>query len=156
MNDRDHQLLVDQVLADHDVIFRTLRAEWSKEIFAADLTLPQMRLLFLLDRYGEMSMSQLAEALGRTLPTISGLTDRLVEQGLVQRATSAEDRRVIIASLTESGRELFENLSTAWVNHTRNLLEGLGDDELRRVADGIRILRGRAALQTEAAEVAAP
>lgn len=54
---------------------------------------------------GRLRMSDLAE---RVLLSQSGLTrlvDRLVDKGLVERATCPADRRVLYASLTEAGRQ---------------------------------------------------
>ena len=146
--------LVDEIVADHDAIFRALRADWSREVFAADLSLPQMRVLLLLDRYGDRSMSQLAEALGRSLPTVGGLTDRLVEAGLVQRAEHSEDRRVTIARLTPAGQELVDNLSAANLDNTRRLIERLNADELRLVKAALAVLRREALALAQEADAA--
>ncbi len=146
--------LVDEIVADHDAIFRALRADWSREVFAADLSLPQMRVLLLLDRYGDRSMSQLAEALGRSLPTIGGLADRLVEAGLVQRAEHSEDRRVTIARLTPAGQELVDNLSAANLDNTRRLIERLNADELRLVKAALAVLRREALALAQEADAA--
>ena len=56
------------------------------------------------------SMQTLA---GQMVMSNSGLTrllDRMVEKGLVARKPSTEDRRVVLAKLTEQGRELLETL----------------------------------------------
>lgn len=146
MDEAERRPLIDEIVAAHDAIFRALRADWTRELFAADLTLPQMRVLLLLDRYGERGMSQLAEALARSLPTAGGLVERLVEAGLVERGEHSEDRRVVIARLTRAGQELVDSLSAANLDHTRQLVERLDRDELRLVGAALTILRREAEL----------
>ena len=42
---------------------------------------------------GDLHMSELVARLGVTLPTVSGIVDRLVEHGLVGRRAVESDRR---------------------------------------------------------------
>jgi DNA-binding MarR family transcriptional regulator len=44
---------------------------------------------------------------------VTGLVDRLVEQGLIDRRKSPEDRRAQIVSLTAEGRRLFRAMARA-------------------------------------------
>lgn len=68
--------------------------------------MPQVRVLFELVEEGERSAGELAEALSVAPPTITGLTDRLVKQDLVERREDPRDRRVVRLVLTEGGRAL--------------------------------------------------
>src|SRR5262245_34662644 len=75
------------------------------DVLALDRQLPrsEMLALLLLQRHGEWTMSELAEALGAPLSTASGIGERLARRGLVQRERRPEDRRVVVVRLTRKG-----------------------------------------------------
>lgn len=60
---------------------------------------------------GGANISEIAEFLQEKHNSVVGLVDRAVQSGLVQRAESAEDRRVVVVSLTERGEEILKRLS---------------------------------------------
>ncbi|HEX4829508.1 MAG TPA: MarR family transcriptional regulator [Trebonia sp.] len=70
-----------------------------------DLSLTQLRVLGIL-RDRRLRMTALADFLGLEKSTMSGLIDRAEKRGLVQRAPSAGDRRVVEVFLTPAGHEL--------------------------------------------------
>ncbi|EFL24921.1 MarR family transcriptional regulator [Streptomyces himastatinicus ATCC 53653] len=70
------------------------------------LTLPQFRMLVVLDAGGPLSLSGLAGELGVQPSTAMRMIDRLVTTGVVERGVSAEDRRTSMISLTRAGRRI--------------------------------------------------
>ncbi|MFI0816751.1 MarR family winged helix-turn-helix transcriptional regulator [Streptomyces sp. NPDC021098] len=70
------------------------------------LTLPQFRMLVVLDAGGPLSLSGLAGELGVQPSTAMRMIDRLVTAGVVARGGSAEDRRTSMISLTPAGRRV--------------------------------------------------
>ncbi|MEO8456751.1 MAG: MarR family transcriptional regulator [Chloroflexota bacterium] len=110
------------------------------------LTMPQVRVLFELVENGDRAAGELAEALTVAPPTITGLTDRLVKQGLVERSEDPRDRRVVRLGLTEDGRaltieiaeksrayliELFEHIPPERLDDICAALEELADANTR-------------------------
>ena len=83
------------------------------------LTAPQIHALLWLGQDGALTMGELAQRLGITEKTVTGVVDRLEREGHVQRERSPEDRRVIHCRLTASGARLHRKLD-------RTLLQGLG------------------------------
>lgn len=69
-----------------------------------DLTLPQMVTLLAIHDRGSCRMGTLAEATQQSGGTLTGIVDRLIEDGLVERVRSANDRRVIHVTLTADGQ----------------------------------------------------
>lgn len=69
------------------------------------LTGPQGMLIGTLSRHGEMKVSELSEKLGLSNSTVSGILDRLENQGFVERTRSKEDRRVVYIKVTEECRK---------------------------------------------------
>ena len=68
-----------------------------------ELSLPQYRILWLLD-YGPSMSSSLAERLAVRPPSVTSVVDGLVARGLVARSHSEGDRRQVSHVLTAAGR----------------------------------------------------
>ncbi|WP_374545131.1 MarR family winged helix-turn-helix transcriptional regulator [Rhodoblastus sp.] len=73
---------------------------------AFDLSVPQCDVLTTLTEREGLSQQELAARLYVTKGNISGLIDRLVASGLVERRALAGDRRSHAIHLTPAGREL--------------------------------------------------
>ncbi len=65
----------------------------------------QYALLFELAQRGEMPAGELAAAADLTPATVSGMLDHLAAAGLVARARSERDRRIVVCRLTPAGVE---------------------------------------------------
>ena len=73
----------------------------------SDLSLSQVRVLFLLTRTAEpMPIHAIAEALGLSVAAAGRNVDQLVGLGMVERRESASDRRVKLVSLAPTGERL--------------------------------------------------
>jgi DNA-binding MarR family transcriptional regulator len=101
------------------------------------LTMPQARVLFTLVEAGEQSAGELAERLGVTPSTITGITDRLVRQGLIQRKEDARDRRVVRLGLSAEGRSLTLEIAESSRSYLRRVLEQIPDNTLIGLADAL-------------------
>ncbi len=66
-----------------------------------------------------------------TPPSVTALTRRLVQTGLVRRQNHPQDQRVVLLSLTDEGRELMEQLNEGRVRGMELLLEGLTPEDQR-------------------------
>jgi DNA-binding MarR family transcriptional regulator len=84
-----------------------------------DITLPRFDLLAQLDRASSgMTLGELSQRMMVSNGNITGLVDRLCEQGLIMRRPLPSDRRVQIVSLTAEGQKLFRVMARAnaeWV-----------------------------------------
>ena len=80
--------------------FERLHASPVDRWLELDLTMPQLKMLFVVDLLGPVPMGQLAARLGISLPTATGLIDRLVEAGLARREHDERDRRVVLVGTT--------------------------------------------------------
>jgi MarR family transcriptional regulator, organic hydroperoxide resistance regulator len=77
---------------------------------ACGLTPPQASLMLKLEPGGAYPMATLANALSCHASNVTGIVDRLEEQGLLERRPSAEDRRVKHISMTPAGTTRREQL----------------------------------------------
>jgi DNA-binding MarR family transcriptional regulator len=58
-----------------------------------------------------MTLGELSQRMMVSNGNVTGLVDRLVEQGLINRWTSPKDRRAQIVSLTAQGRKFFRAMA---------------------------------------------
>ncbi len=89
------------------LVMRTIRAEMRGHR-SPDLSVPQFRTLLFLRRQPGVSISDVAEHIGLTLPSVSKMVDRLVTRGLVMRHSAPGDRRRICLELTPLGAATLE------------------------------------------------
>ena len=75
------------------------------------VSLPQFRVLVLLETGGPTRVGVLAERLGVVVSTFSRSLDRLESGGWVRRSQSTEDRREVTVSITEQGSRLVREVS---------------------------------------------
>jgi DNA-binding MarR family transcriptional regulator len=77
-----------------------------------DVTLPRFDLMAQLDRTPKgMTLGELSRRMMVSNGNVTGLVDRLVEQGLINRRPSPRDRRAQIVSLTAAGRKFFRAMA---------------------------------------------
>ena len=83
--------LIENILQLSDRAFRELLPIVPKEWLRLDLTMSQLKGVFLLFISGPSRMSDIASALGVSLATATGVVDRLVERDIVHREGDPED-----------------------------------------------------------------
>jgi len=94
------------------------------------ITAPQfMALRCASDRAEGCSMTRLAEASHQVTPTMTGIVDRLVEQGLVQRVRDQTDRRALRVVVTPAGRDLIERINQHQRGWVRQFLKQIAPEE---------------------------
>jgi MarR family transcriptional regulator, organic hydroperoxide resistance regulator len=104
---------------------------------SAELTGPQLTVLKVLEGVGDLSLSELSERIRAQNSTVTGIIDRMEREGLVVRARSTEDRRVVNIQLTEKGARIARDISVEPMEVFRSALESLSASEMR---DLLRIL----------------
>jgi DNA-binding MarR family transcriptional regulator len=108
------------------------------------LTVPQLRLMHLLFRQEGISVGQLAEKLGIRPASVTGLTDRLVCRGLLEREHDVDDHRVVHVALTPAGRQAVEELETAALAYLTRVFATMGEKAVRRLVDSLEAFRAAA------------
>ncbi|WP_342153269.1 MarR family transcriptional regulator [Methylorubrum sp. SB2] len=106
------------------------------------LTYPQYLVMLALWQDGGMAVHDLASRLQQAPSAITPLVDRLEAAGFVARAR-ASDRRVVLVSLTEIGRQLEDKVATA--QQAVVCRTGLGDRDLADLRQELEDLTDRIA-----------
>jgi DNA-binding MarR family transcriptional regulator len=71
---------------------------------------------------------------------VTGIVDRLVEQGLVSRRENPENRRMSVLQPTEKGEALLASLRERTIGQLSELLTRLSEEQLSTLAQGLRFL----------------
>lgn len=102
--------------ADIDAVMRASRALVG--IAAASIaeisevvTVPQLRVLVMIDTNGALNLASVATALEISPSNASRICDRLIRAGFLHRQDSPTDRRNISLSLTTEGRQLVRKVT---------------------------------------------
>jgi DNA-binding MarR family transcriptional regulator len=103
-----------------------------------DVPLAQLKSLFIISIKG--STHNLAMELGVTPGNVTGIVDRLVEQGLLSRAHDPEDRRIILLQLTDKSREIIANIQESGMCQMAGILAHMSSEGLNCLACGIEAL----------------
>jgi len=110
-----------------------------------DLTLAQVRTLFLIAHDAPLPMGRIAEILGVSVASTSGIVDRLERHGLVAREHRTDDRRVVECVPSEVGRRLIDEMSGRRNEMARRVLSVLDPDELAEFHRLICLIADRSA-----------
>jgi DNA-binding MarR family transcriptional regulator len=96
-----------------------------------DVTLPRFDLMAQLDKAPNgMTLGELSQRMMVSNGNVTGLAERLVEQGLLDRRASPSDRRAQIVSLTAEGRRAFRAMARTHEDWIAEIFAGLGADEI--------------------------
>ena len=99
-----------------------------------DLSMTQMKTLSMLDDcLEEVSVKELSDLLGLSLPATSRTVDGLLRRGFLSRHEDAEDRRIKRVRLTDDGRSVVQRIVTARLQGLEAFASTLSDDQRARL-----------------------
>ncbi len=95
-----------------------------------DVTLPRFDLMAQLDKAPDgMTLSDLSKRMMVSNGNLTGLVDRLVASGHIDRTVSPTDRRAMVIRLTQSGRAEFRAMAAEHELWIAELFNGLTDKD---------------------------
>lgn len=116
---------------------KTMRAHAFKHWMTLSLSTTQVKSLFCIVENERISSKKLADMLDVTPANVTGIVDKLIEQGFVKRVENSEDRRVVFLETTDEGKKLLANLEQMATEHTTRMLTGLSTEELNHLYLGM-------------------
>ena len=134
------RLSADEALAAYKAVHRALLTSTATRWRDLDLSMQQLRALYLLRDEEEASVGRLAELFGVGLPAASLLADRLVRAGYVERRGDPTDRRRVLLSLSRTGIRLVTDLREGSHSLLRRWMASLSPEDLKALGRGWRAL----------------
>jgi len=117
-----------------------IKGSIEREFSEMNLTGPQGMIVGILAHDGEMKISNLSSKMGLSVSTISGIIDRLENQGYVERMRSREDRRVVSVRVTPKFRERAERHFIEIEKRLDLIINRGTPEEIQTVFKGLEIL----------------
>ena len=133
---RDLSALFSHVMADPDLL---------RSLDAGELSMSQFKTLAMLGRSREeITLKEVAESMGLSLPAASRAVDGLCQRGYVDRREDEHDRRMKRVRIGAAGVDAMDRVAAARVAVIARFLETLPDRDRDRLAGAIApILTGR-------------
>jgi DNA-binding MarR family transcriptional regulator len=130
----------------YDVFHRQMLALHAPELLELNLTLAQLKAVYLVVATGPIRMSALAVQLGTAISTTSGVVDRLVHAGVLARSEDPADRRQVLVAATPTAVRQLEEVSELGRDRMRELLDRLPTiNDIETVERAVRLLADAAA-----------
>lgn len=102
-----------------------------EEWISIDLSLSKTEIFCLLwmSKNHEVIMSDIAGFLDIPMSTTTGVVNRLVKKGYLERYRSETDRRIVVITLTEEGHQLVKEVRAAAAHYFKLVTEMLTEEE---------------------------
>lgn len=126
----------------HDMrlLARKMELMTKGEASCCGVTLTQCHLLTEIGWAGAASLNTLSDCLGVDKSTMSRNVDILVNSGLVSRTTDPDNRRAVTITLTDAGRQLFQQIEASMTQFYETLLHGLPPGKRSQVLESLELL----------------
>ncbi len=85
--------------------------------------------LMFLDKNKESTMTELVEYINSPMSTATGIIDRLVRNGYIDRGRSETDRRIVVLRLTDAGSQLVINFKNLISSYLKMVIDELTEEE---------------------------
>ena len=101
-----------------------------------DITFLRFKALHVIHRLGpEIKLGQVADAIHVPPSSMTGIADRLVRAGLIERTPSATDRRAVVATVTAEGEAAIREINAGIVDDFAAVMTGFSDENIRTFND---------------------
>ncbi|KHL16050.1 DNA-binding MarR family transcriptional regulator [Mumia flava] len=97
---------------------------------ASELSIQQLKVLTLAVHRSPVTAHDVAETLGVSAATVSGLVGRLVDRDLLVQEPDPRDGRARRLRATEAGQDALEEVASFHLQQSRELLERMTDEEI--------------------------
>jgi len=119
---------------------RRIQRDYNNKFAELNITLGQSFVLFRLLEADGSSVKDIAAAVQLDPPAITGLVDRLVKEGMVERRVDPDDRRTTNIYLTDLGRDTAQKAGIIAYEFNETMIQVLPGDELGIFQKGLAAL----------------
>jgi DNA-binding MarR family transcriptional regulator len=131
---------IDDAMAGYERVRKVQLAKNAARWRDLDISLQQLKAMYLLSDEGEASIGRLAELFGIGMPAASVLADRLVRAGYALRHEDPADRRRVLVALNRAGSRLVAELREGSHAHLRRWMSALSTEDQQALARGWQAL----------------
>jgi DNA-binding MarR family transcriptional regulator len=114
------------------LLVKLMTLEWNKRM-VSNMTMSQYRMLHRLHVKGPQKVSELAEFMDITSGGVTGVTDKLMVNGYVDRKRDEEDRRVVYIEITDKGKDMVQLMKERQGETISAFFETLPEEDLNHL-----------------------
>ncbi|MDQ2085681.1 MarR family winged helix-turn-helix transcriptional regulator [Herbivorax sp. ANBcel31] len=126
--------LIENYLTVLPVLYKTM----FKGLPDCSVTKLQMELLYHLKIEGGMPMNYYGKKIMVSKPNMSVLAEKMIEEGLVEKGTLENDKRVSTLKLTKRGGDFLDEEMTKFTRHLLDKLSVFSDEDIERLNDIVK------------------
>ena len=105
-----------------------------------ELTMTDMHTIEAIGFNTSRNMSAIAKVLGITVGTLTIAINHLVKKGYVERIRSSKDRRVVLVSLTATGRDAFRYYVAFHERMVNEVMSHMEEEEARVLVKALKLV----------------
>jgi DNA-binding MarR family transcriptional regulator len=143
---------ISQILSSLDSLRMYRMRSFCTQPLHREISLPQLHVLITLQERQAMTVSELANLLGISMPSASSIVDRMEERCLVTRTRDTVDRRVVTVEISPHGGQVAEEFMGLKREQVMRLFARMTDEELTHVVRGIEAITAALARNDEVPE----
>jgi len=132
--------ITDELVSIFPLFFKNLM-KFNKDNRDLELSRVHMDIMFILNEFRQLTMSDVAKRLFISKPYNTLLVDRLIDLGMVGRFPDDEDRRIINILLTEKGITYLEEHKESRRKYIRTKLSVLNAKELEQLLSSLKNIK---------------
>lgn len=140
MNDPKLESIVSNLLSIVPQFHRKL-IRMDELLAAQDIASSHLKIMFLLDACGELTVSEIGEKLYISRPNVTPLIDKLVKEGMAERIRDVADKRIFNVKPTVKGKVFISNQKDILATNLKRRLSVMSDDTLDSFDSSLVVLK---------------
>ena len=118
-------------------INKTIHREVGKKLGFKNANPSVMAIMFFLKDGEAKTLKEIASCVGLANSTVSGIIERLVNEGYVKRIQDREDRRKVLISITDKAKEMHRAVENEYKDYIEGILKNANEDDIEIVISGL-------------------
>jgi len=148
--DSARETVIARIVATVEAMMHSVASAHAPEFLEVGVTMSQAKLLYLVQAAPGLRMSDLSARLGVSLSTVSGVVDRLVDHGLLNRRDDPADRRHVVLRMTDAGTTQLQLIRELNEGQIRTLVSCIDVADLAVIGQALDLLAAAASRQAAA------
>lgn len=113
-------------------VFSSLMRVEQRQCPHGELSLAQLNMVLTVQGRKEVTLSELADLLNVSAPSVSVMVDRLVERGLLVRERATSDRRKVVIRVSPDAGQMIGDLEEQMVKSFVEIVESVGPETAKK------------------------
>lgn len=118
---------------------RELDTQLREELTCCGVSLVQCHTVLELERQGKTNLKELSSSLDLDKSTVSRTIDQLVNEGLVNRETDKNNRRFVLLSLNEKGKDACKNINKFCNDYYLEIFKQIPEEKHEQVIESFSL-----------------